>query len=85
MLSSCRTPPTLPQPQYWRLSNHSITSVVSANQPGYAWTSEAGSGAVVLGALPSGMPFQQARHLLCIQPGPAMPRHSPHMLCLDTR
>ena len=80
---SCRTPPTLPQPQYWRLSNHSITSVGSADQPGYAWTSEAGAGVVISGALPSGMPFQQACHLLYIQP--AMPRHSPHMLCSATR
>ena len=77
----CRTQPTLPQPQYWRLSNHSITSIVSADQPGYAWTSEARSGAVVSGALPSGMLSQQARTLLYIQP--AMPIHSPHMLCLE--
>lgn len=74
----CRTLPTLPQPQYWRLSNHSIASIVSADQPGYAWTSEARSGAVVSGALPSGMPFQQVRTLLYIQP--AMPIHNCHML-----
>ena len=57
--SACRAKPSLPQPQYWLLSNHSIASVVAFTQPGYQWSAAASIGASVSGALPSGMPDQE--------------------------
>ena len=54
-----RTEPSLPQPQYWHLRNHSIASVVGPTQPGYQWSADASIGMPVFGALPSGMPNQE--------------------------